>query len=395
MFAALKTSAFAVVCSFALGCGGDSTDEVATDESDLTLHAIDIGMNEWPSEFPAFEEFRRASGSSEARLCHVYTYWNIAHEDSPTHDATHKRAGLIQLMHDAAAHCDEVLVTFQGKQATPEAAPHETDFEHAFVAFQRMTDPGQPLASWRGKLSYTPWNEPNNQNPSGSGLTGPISPELAARYYLAIRKHCHPSNGCKVAAGDFATNGGTARDIELNCADDADPANSPTHCAHRSSVNPGNAPPSYLDRYKNFIARHATEFGLRPGLRPEYFAYHPWHEVNAYIESHEPCSTYADCTTRRLLHSLAGSWSGAEIWDTEIGVGLQTNPAPNESVQACGAAFLVALTKLSPRIKRIYYMQFAGGNGPLFDGTALRPAGTVLAHRQTTYRGARCPATGM
>ena len=161
-------------------------------------------------------------------------------------------------------------------------------------------------------------------------------------------------------------------------------------------MNPTGKPPSYLDRYKNLIAIHATDYGLAPGFRPEVFAYHPWHDVNSYIDSNAPCSSYQNCVTRRLLRSLGGSWGGVEIWDNEIGVGLQNPTPPDENTtQPCGAAFLVRLTLLSPRVTRLYYMHFLSGHGPLFDGTTLRPAGRVLAARATSYDGATCAPTGL
>ena len=392
-----------VLLSSIAACAAPASDAASLgQDSNASLahpHAFEIGANEWTSELAPFEQFRIASGapSNEPRLCHVYTYWDIVHHDPAGGDQTHPLQGLIQWMGQAEASCDEVLVTFQGpQQKGSEAPPSVAQFESSFVAFVHLADPGQALASWKGKLSYTPWNEPNNQANSGNGLQRPISPELAAAYYLALRSHCDPSAGCKVAAGDLATNGATANDIEWNCENDNVAGDTPGHCAAPSSVNASDRPPSYLDRYKNHIAGNATAFGLRSGFRPEYFAYHPWHDVNGYIESRSPCSSYADCTTRRLLTSLGGTWGGAEIWDTEVGVGLQTSPAPDRNTtQPCGAAFLVQLTSLSPRIKRLYYMRFAGGNGPLVDGSGLRPAGQVLASESLVYEGVRCADTGM
>src|SRR5579883_2421194 len=381
------------------GCSSDARD-ASGDVADAIMtahpHPFDVGMNEWVGEIVPYAEFRKAAGAQGPRLCHAYTYWNIAHQDPPGGDGTHTLNGLIGWFGKIQGSCDEVLVTFQGRQDknSPEAAPHTATFEDAFVAFQRLTDPGHPLEAWRGKLSYTPWNEPNNQAPSGNGLEEPIAPELAARYYLAVRKHCAPKDGCKVAAGDFATNGATADDIAWNCANDNSALDTPGHCAQPSSFNHGDAPPSYLDRYKNEIALHAKDFGLPDGFRPEVLAYHPWHDVNGYLEASKACDHYDDCATRRLLHSMGGSWGGVEIWDTEIGLGLQTNPAPDETRQACAAAFLVQLTDLSPRIKRLYYMMFVGSNGPLFDGKTLRPAGHVLASGALTW-GHHCAPTGM
>ena len=389
---------FPILGCTATGCSSNAGDPTGDSADAVTVarkHPFDVGMNEWTGEFGPYAAFRKAASASGPRLCHVYTYWNIAREDPPNGDQTHRLAGLVQWMSKAEASCDEVLVTFQGRQDEQwhESPPLATTLEQAFTEFLHLTERGQSLERWRGKLSFTPWNEPNNPAGSGNGLFEEITPERAARYYMAIRKHCSPEHGCKVAAGDFATDGSTADSIEWNCGDDNSPHDTTTRCAQPSSFGSGK-PPSYLDRYKNEIAIHAGDFGLPAGFRPEYFAYHPWHDVNGYLESHKPCSRYEDCVTRRLLRSLGGSWSGVEIWDTEIGVGLQTNPAPTEKRQACAAAFLVQLTDLSPRITRLYYMTFAGGNGPLFEGSTLRPAGHVLATGSLTYAH-DCAPTGM
>jgi len=380
-------------CFFACSSSpGENVAQSGAAVSSAHAHPFDIGANEWTSEMAPFEALRAASGAAgEPRLCHVYTYWDIANHDPAGGDQSHTRSGLIQWFGQVASDCDEVLVTFQGpQQSGEEAPPSVADFESSFVDFQNLTNAGAPLAAWNGKLTYTPWNEPNNSANSGNGLQEPISPELA------VRRHCDPSASCKVAAGDFATNGGTANDIEWNCADDNVTGDTPTSCAAPSRMNTTGLPPSYLDRYKNYIAVHASDYGLSSTFRPEYFAYHPWHDVNSYIESNAACDGYDDCVTRRLLQSLGGSWSGAELWDTEIGVGLQTTPAPNpETTQPCGAAFLVQMTDLSPRFTRVYYMRFAGGNGPLFDGTTMRPAGQVLASGALVYEGTKCGETGM
>ena len=367
--------------------------DVASTSEDLSVHTFIVGMNEWESEFAPYATFRAGESSAGPRLCHVYTYWDIAHHDPVGGDKTHILSGLIDWITHSS--CDEVLVSFQGpQQAGAESPPTATSFESAFVAFQALTHAGKPLHAWAGKLTFTPWNEPNNAANSGNGLHEAITPELAAAYYLAARRHCSPSSGCTVAAGDFATNGGTAADIEWNCANDNVAGDKPDHCAAPSPENPADKPPSYLDWYKHFIATHATDYGLAVGFRPEVMAYHPWHDVNAYIESNAECTDYHDCVTRRLLRSLQGSWGAVAIWDTEIGVGLQASPAPSKHEQACGAAFLVRLTDLSSRIKRVYYMRFDGGNGPLVESGSVRPAGHVLATRALDAPGG-CPAMGI
>jgi len=373
---------------------GDPSCDLSAEETAARAHPFDVGMNEWLGEIPSFEKFRSLSGATDPRLCHVYTYWNVARADAPGGGDTHTRAGLLDWFSKIAGHCDEPLVTFQGAQqhGVVEPAPSVAQMEGAFVDFLAMTNPGGPLAAWKGKLSFTPWNEPNNGAGSGDGLGEAIPAETAARYYLAMRRHCAPSDGCTVAAGDLASNGGMADDFEWNCANDG-AAMTASHC--NPSPMSGSGTPSYLDRYKHVIDDESSKYGLPSNFRPEVFAYHPWHDVNSYIESKTACSDYDHCVTRKLLRSLGGSWGGVEIWDDEIGIGLQTSPAPSEKTQACGAAFLVRLTDLSPRITRVYYMRFSGGNGPLFDGGAIRPAGDVLAHRSPNFGGGACPNTGI
>jgi hypothetical protein len=400
----ITTATFGVVaaCSGgppALGSDAANQDAPGNDSSDGPERAfpINFGMCGKESEFPNFGAFRIASNTPAhvPRLCHIYTYFDVAEHDPPTGGDTHTRAGLIAWFASAETDCDEVLVTFQGPKVTM-TPPTATTFEHAFLAFQAMTAAGQPLAAWATKLSYTAWNEPNNPLVNGNSLLTHLSPELAAEYYLALRRHCSPSDGCKVAAGDFATNGKFNDDLVRNCDNDNDPANTPTRCAHPSPMNPTNQPPSYLDRYKNYIAVNAPNYGLPNTFRPEYFAYHPWQDVNEYIRSNAKCSDYNSCGTRRLIESLGGSWAQTEIWDDEIGIGLQFSTPPDPTTtHPCGAAFLMQLTKLDPRINRVYYMHFSSGNGRLYNNTTLTPAGQVLAARATTYAGATCPPTGM
>ena len=165
---------------------------------------------------------------------------------------------------------------------------------------------------------------------------------------------------CKVAAGDFASNG--------NMWDD-----------YKSS------PGSYLDLYKDEIENGATALGLPAGFRPQYFALHGWHDSNRYLDAGAHCGSYDTCTLRRTLHAMDGTWADVEIWTTEDGIG-QTS-SPDDDAQGCGAAFLVRLQTISPRVRRLYITRLRGGPGQLLlaDHTP-RPALAVLAGRQRTYR---------
>jgi len=103
-----------------------------------------------------------------------------------------------------------------------------------------------------------------------------------------------------------------------------------------------------------------------------------------YINDGDHCSTYATCLTRRVLAGMGGSWSKVEIWDNEVGVGQFSTDSPTDAEQACGAAFLIRMTALSPRINRMYLTRLRRGPGTLFmpDGSA-RPAMGILARRDT------------
>ena len=173
--------------------GGPTGGETDAAPPARPLH-FNVGMNGPPGELDGLDQFRAASGTAAGvpRLCHIYTYWDIANHDPGTGNQTHKTlAGLIDWFGQAQGRCDRVLVTFKGPAfTTPTAPPSAATFEQSFLDFAALTRAGEPLAAWEGKLGYTPWNEPNNPAPSGNGLREDISPELAARYYLAIRKHC-------------------------------------------------------------------------------------------------------------------------------------------------------------------------------------------------------------
>jgi hypothetical protein len=257
---------------------------------------------------------------------------------------------------------------------------------------------------YAGTFAFTPWNEPNNPTGPGNGLGNVIQPDTAAEFYLIMASIC-ASAGCKVAAGDFASNGNWWDAFEWNCANDnienmTYEDNGNVYCRHPSSLNPGTAshpaPASYLDRYKNYIALHYQDYDGAPS-RPAYFAYHGWHDSNDYISDGNECSDYGSCAERRVLTSLGGSWGQVVVWDTEDGASQGPNISDPE--QACTAAFMIRLHAISYRVQRIYYTRlFNGGDGAggeLIAGnnpaTATgRPALDVLANRETSYAGGGC-----
>jgi hypothetical protein len=238
---------------------------------------------------------------------------------------------------------------------------------------------------WSGTFSYTPWNEPNNGTGTGDGLTVQIGPELAADYYLVMRKHCVPSS-CTVAAGDFGSNGNMWKDFVQNCTNDLDP----TLCSNAS----------YMDKYKHYLAADTTTYGFSSSFRPEVFAYHGWDDVNNYINTSSQCTDQSTCTARALFNALAGNtWTSVVIWDTEVGAGQNPQSNPDPVLQACAASFLLRLTSgISSRFWRIYYTKADESDGQywsLFDSTGTeKPAFSVLADRNISYTppaGSTCP----
>jgi hypothetical protein len=406
------------------GCGATTDDPSAGAAQALSGNPddIDIGFNGAAGgfgvdQFQYFPLFFDASPIHPGpRLCHTYVEWNVADQPPAMGDASSPagdRAAFEYWLSHAQkdGHCEEVLVSFQahsvdgnGKAVAGErcangsnppcAAPDEQQVRDAFQKFVE-TDWAQSTG-FTGSFAFTAWNEPNNQYGAGNGLGTVIAPEAAARFYMTLASLCL-QHGCKVAAGDFASNGSWPRDFEWNCANDnvgdltTTDKNGKRWCETPSSENPGNQlEASYLDLYKNTIARESASYGLP--ARPKYFAYHGWHDANDYVNSGEKCLDYGDCVTRRLLASLGGSWGGVDIWDTEVG-SSQGQPI-DDATEACGAAFLLSISSISPRITRLYYTRLHGGAGELVSGndpkTAKRkPALEVLAQRKTHEAGCR------
>ena len=343
---------------------------------------LNVGFNNgYASQFAFFPDYFAAAVPSPARLCHAYVSWDVAHRAPWTGSvADHSsRAFIDDWFAKAQGHCDEALISFKAmKHGDP---PSTSAFAAAFEKF--AANDWAAETGFTGNIAYTPWNEPNNGADSGTGLGQPIPPRVAARYFLVAARSC-AKHGCKVAAGDFASNGNMWNDFRQNCANDNVPPSQ--LCDVKSTMNPDGRGPSYLDIYKNEIANRAPELGLPRGFRPTYFAYHGWHDTNRYIDAGDHCSTYETCTVRRLLRALRGSWGDVIIWNTEDGVG-QTS-APDDREQACAASFLLRLNTISPRIRRLYVTRLRGGAGTLITPSLVpRPAYTVLAKRQLHFPG--------
>lgn len=389
-----------VLCAFGLmavlaspACSADTSADDDADEESSALTAgsasdIDIGFNiGWGDQFDYYPDFfDKGPPQKGKRICHTYTSWRVGYEGKPdpslvNNDAPHgSRAALTYFFQKAKGHCDEALISF--KATSNRVAPSEDDYTAAMNKFFDV--PWKDLTGFDGDLAFTPWNEPNNKADDGNGLGVQIHPDLAARYYLNLAAICK-ANSCKVAAGDFATNGDMWNDLEINCQND----NVQDLCSKKSSWNKTNAGPSYLDIYKNTIALKSGDYYLKD--RPDYFAFHGWHDINMYLKDSWHCTAYDNCAERRVLQSLGGSWGGVEIWDTETGVDQSSTDQITDSAQACGSAFLLRLHAISKRITRIYYTRLHGGGGQLFrDGHKARDAVAVLQSRTTNYTKADC-----
>ncbi len=352
--------------------GGD-TDSVKN--AYANVDALNIGFNDgYIAQFDYYPTYFSRNLHQGPRLCHTYVAWNVMaqapHEGDV--DDTASRAYIDAWFAHAQAHCDEALISFKSHVhgAPPTTSAYASAFEK-FAANDWATETG-----WKGTLAFTAWNEPNNGSDDGSGLGAPIDPRLAARYYLVAERSCR-AHGCKVAAGDFASNGDMWDAFEWNCENDNVAA--ADLCKQKSNANPDHHAASYLDRYKNEIVNRAPELGFTPAFRPKYFAYHGWHDTNVYIDKGWHCGAYSDCALRRILKSLGGSWSGSEIWNTEDGVGQKG--AIGDAFGAEVASFMLRLQSITPRVRRLYVTRLHGGTLSLIDGTAPRPALCVFAKR--------------
>ena len=365
---------------FFAGCSGD--DSTSLDEALGDPKAVEVGFNMGRlDQFDYLGDYY-AKDKNAQRLCHTYTSWKVANEAPAAGNPNApqpSRAWLTYWLSQAQGRCDEVMVSFQAHDSNPTNAPSPADFETAFRNFV--------TASWpyKGKFSFTPWNEPNNGASAGDGLGKQAPANVAADYYLTAEEICK-NHGCKVAAGDLASNGNMWHDFDQNCSSDI--------VAPKDLCSAA----SWLDRYKNYIANFAdgtkSPLGrthhLKQGFRPEYFAFHGWHDINMYLSEGSHCSSTNDCVTRVLLKSLGGSWSGVQIWDTETGIDQDADPI-SDGEQACGAAFLLRSSALSARIKRIYITRLHGGSGELFTApNKARAAANVLALHEAFAPNQKC-----
>ncbi len=371
----------AVAAVAAIGCAPPSEVEEATSEA-LAGGALKIGyagMNHSQFANPAWAELFSSPAGAHLRSCHGYAPWEIAL------DGYRRAEPAMVAFFDgwyahASAECGQLMVSFKawrtanGFVAADERYPHDparsSELVDAFLAF-RSRYPKVTL--------FTAWNEPNNRSDSEAGLW----PWDAAKYYLALRSVCHPSQGCLVATGDILGWLG-AEDFQMRC---------------RGNPDDGCADGSYLDRFKYYVRKWSRHFGLGNEFFPEFVAFHPWWDSFQYTRHGMHCDSPASCATRAILHNLDGNWGHSYLWVTEIGAD-QNRQYPDgpedDELQACAVSYLQRVFAMSQRITRFYYFDFCGlteGQHSSCAASTPGPALTVLADRDRHYRPAHrsCP----
>ncbi len=262
---------------------------------------LNIGFNGPDQQFPYIDTFYAATEAYYQsigrqmpgnRHCHAYLSWDIAEHAvaSGNINVEGTRSWFEDWLSHAQGHCDEALITFKwingvsgvGTGNSPTEPPAPSDYETAFTTFQGTS---WAYTGWTGRFAFTPWNEPNNGSNTGDGMKIILDPHIAADYYLAIRKHCRRRHNCKVAAGDFGSNGHLGDGFIQNCQNDV----APTLCSNAT----------YMDTYKHYLVADAPAYGFPRWFRPEIFAYHAWDDVNDYINQNPNCNSVMDknCTT--------------------------------------------------------------------------------------------------
>ena len=375
-------------------------DATPTNPSDTQSAALKltIGFNGPGAQFPYMDKFYKAQAGhyqsigsaypTASRYCHAYLSWDVA--EQPAGSGPVKREGSRSWLEDwlsrAQGHCDRALLSFKQIDTVTThdsgSYPSPADYDAAMAAFFK-TD--WSYTGWKGAFDFTAWNEPQNGARSGDGLTFPIPARFAANYYLALRRHCLPSAGCAVAAGDFASNGQLWQTFVQNCKDDWEPL-----CSNAS----------YIDQYKHWIMTDAPSYGFTVAFRPEVFAYHGWDDINNYINASRRCTDPKHCTTHAVTLALSdGGWRNARIWDTEVAAGQNPESNPSPQLQACAASYLLAISSgAGSRIDRIYWTQphvASGDYFSMFDKNGEpKPSFTVMTEHNAAYvppSGGACP----
>jgi hypothetical protein len=370
------------------GCGGVTGDEAETTEElgGAELKIGFAGMNLHQFANPAASEIYSSTASpptEHVRTCHGYAPWEIAHDSYRAAEPAMAAFFDGWYEHTTAPgpdHCDQLLVSFKAwrrangyvgaDERYPQDPARSDELKDAFLAF-RQRYPAVTL--------FTAWNEPNNRSDSEAGLW----PVDAAKYYLALRSVCHPSQGCLVATGDILGWTG-AGDFQMRCSGNPDD---------------GCADGSYLDQFKYHLRHWSDHFGLGADFHPEFVAYHPWWDSFQYTRHGMHCDSVETCATRAILNNLGGKWSHALLWATEVGADQKARypvGPEDDELQACAVSFLQRVFALSPRITRFYYFDFCGltrGQKSACEDSAPGPALTVLRDRERHHRPAHgsCP----
>ena len=355
---------------------------------------LQVGFNGRSEQIAMIDHFYTPDADHGPRLCQYYTGWDTAVLTDGEPDHPSGLAANIEWLETAqASGCDEVLISFKAlSSADPDeefdpVPPTVAEYQAAFADY--VDTDWASLAGYTGDLAFAAWNEPNLNATSGNGYPAPapgadsvIGPRLAAQYYLAATSVC-ASRECTVAAVNFGSNGGHWVDYQTNCTMAAVPREE--HCDQPSEHNTTGLPPSYLDEYRNEIANAAQDFGLPAGFRPEVVAYHGWSDTNAYLTDVRTCTGYDDCLLDRVLYAFRGSWAGAEIWNTEDGVGQPgffSHEEITDDVQVDAMEYVLDLAESTPRYTRLYYTHLIGSPSRLLltDGNEpeVRPAMGLL-----------------
>lgn len=352
-----------------------------------TAEPLQVGFNGRTEQIAMIDHFYGPGDRHGPRLCHYYTGWDTAvHTDGEPEHADGFAANVAWLANAQASGCDEVMVSFKALSSADPAdefdpePPTVEEYRSAVAAY--LDTDWEAVAGYTGELVLTAWNEPNinatagNGYPSRPGVKFVIAPRLAAQYYLAASALC-AERGCVVAAADFGSNGGRWVDYRTNCASAEVPRED--LCAEPSEHNTSGLAPSYLDLYRNEIVNAATDFGLPADFRPSVVAYHGWADTNAYLNGSRYCSGYDDCLLERVLYAFSGSWAGAEIWNTEDGVGqpgFYTHAEITNERQVDALRYLLRLADSTPRYTRLYWTHLIGSPSRLLlindDGEVVR-----------------------
>ena len=220
-----------------------------------------------------------------------------------------RRISFDEWARNASAAGVEPLVAFEAskdpaKRTAPgrPLAPAVAEYSDAMAAF---------LTTYPAVRHLAPWNEPNF---TGAGNPLSRSPGLAAAYYRELVAVVSRDGGGRVvAAGEFAG-------------------------------IPGDA---YVDGY---------QAALGPS-RPAVWGVHAHTDANRFQAGVDDTAP----AMRFFLSKLGGTWGDSTIWIDEIGAYYRDAHGTvwGDDSQRETTSFILGMARLSPRIERIYYYNFA------------------------------------